>query len=829
MEYVNAINAVTLENSNNKIDLIWFDDNINSNYENKFYLETINPILNSSAIYNNLEEGFNKYYSNSFNLIFTIVSGKLWGRYLQFFMENINKIINIPFVVIFTSQRFKDVLLQKKPDEQHILSYDTINKINDPFYNPGGVISSYDELVRKIQLFKVGSEYKIKIREIEKRNFEGILTFEYLHNEEDLLAPALYKEIITKEPIQEEEIKKLIDYFLSYNNQHINNLILNLKNFENIPFEILCKYSARIYTFETEFYKNINYDLMKSKMNDNYKTYIKLLYNGIENKSFSSFTGELLYRGSRINKSEVIKIIDYKNKGRLNNIVVFSKAFLSFSEKESEAMKYLGKSDNYFLGILFLLENFNKNNQESNADIHKFSAFQTEKEILFFPGSSFIIKDIIFTNNNYVKIILNYNGKFKEKYNVIYRDKNRLNNLIIKNTITKLIAGKEMEFLKNGEYLIIEKNIKMYENNSFIKEVMKAKDLKNNEMVYIKQIWDKDNSSYDEKYYAQLTYLLAKMKNSNCVCTLKDSFSIKNSFYIVVDIYDDYLSNYLKKIKPKGLPPNLIKKIMSQLKKSFKGLANEIGERSINPSNIFIKYTNKKKNNFNAYLSENGIYEFENNFFTYYYYHPDIIKNKIRFSRKLTNIDIKIKMKYELFNIGMTLYELYFNIIPFYKESDYQLYQDIVLKKKGIIELKYDPLDYPLLEDLKEKRKKRIEMFGKPMKQPPLLEALTERNRKGSEMFEKPIRQDRLFHSNFELEQNKNEDLKEALILTVNERRNLWIKNLSHPHELSEKKQFIFDNLLYDLIYKLIKYESKENITNYDDFFAHPFFSQYQY
>ena len=32
---------------------------------------------------------------------------------------------------------------------------------------------------------------------------------------------------------------------------------------------------------------------------------------------------------------------------------------------------------------------------------------------------------------------------------------------------------------------------------------------------------------------------------------------------MVVDIYDDNLSNYLKKIKPNGLPPNLIKKIIT--------------------------------------------------------------------------------------------------------------------------------------------------------------------------------------------------------------------------------------------------------------------------
>ena len=74
----------------------------------------------------------------------------------------------------------------------------------------------------------------------------------------------------------------------------------------------MSKYLASAYSLETEFYKVLNFDLMKSKVNNNYKTFIKLLYNGIEIKSYLSYTGNLLYRGSRINKSEIEKIVDYK-------------------------------------------------------------------------------------------------------------------------------------------------------------------------------------------------------------------------------------------------------------------------------------------------------------------------------------------------------------------------------------------------------------------------------------------------------------------------------------------------------------------------------------
>lgn len=295
MEAENSTNTrVNDKRTKIDIDIIWFDENINNAFNTKIII-LLKKSVNSLLIYDNLEEGFTNYYSNAFSPIFTIVSGKLWGRYLLFLKKNMNKIINIPYVVIFTSKRFHKILVQENPDEEYILSYDTINHINDSFYNTGGVVSCYDELMKKIESFKLGKKHKVNKRELEKKNFEGVLTFEYLQNEDDLLAPALYKEIITNEPIKEEEIKRLIDYFISYDNKYLNNLCFNLKYFENIPLEIFTKYSARTYTYETEFYKTINNDLMKSKMNNYYKTYIKILYKGIEIKSFSSYFISWLY------------------------------------------------------------------------------------------------------------------------------------------------------------------------------------------------------------------------------------------------------------------------------------------------------------------------------------------------------------------------------------------------------------------------------------------------------------------------------------------------------------------------------------------------------
>ena len=60
-------------------------------------------------------------------------------------------------------------------------------------------------------------------------------------------------------------------------------------------------------------------------------------------------------------------------------------------------------------------------------------------------------------NDDKIEIILNYNGKFKEKYSFLFDNNDKLNSLIYNNILTKNIAGKKLEFLKGGKYLKGEK------------------------------------------------------------------------------------------------------------------------------------------------------------------------------------------------------------------------------------------------------------------------------------------------------------------------------------------------------------------------------------
>ena len=58
------------------IDAVWFDESINS-LQNKGDLENIKPLFNYCFTCDKLEEGFSKFYSDTFIPIFTIVRGRL--------------------------------------------------------------------------------------------------------------------------------------------------------------------------------------------------------------------------------------------------------------------------------------------------------------------------------------------------------------------------------------------------------------------------------------------------------------------------------------------------------------------------------------------------------------------------------------------------------------------------------------------------------------------------------------------------------------------------------------------------------------------------------
>ena len=183
---------------NNDIKVIWFDEKI-GNEENQKYLKTLKSYFYNVNTYLIFDEGFENFYAkkigNEFIIVFVIVSGRLFGRYVKKLQEKLNRIVNIPYTYIFTSNNFKKLLLKQISDNEHKLSYDTMIAVNDVFYNPGGVFDDFNKLLYEmsINMKKLDANINIEPRLKSKLNYEGILTFEYLESEENLLAPALSK------------------------------------------------------------------------------------------------------------------------------------------------------------------------------------------------------------------------------------------------------------------------------------------------------------------------------------------------------------------------------------------------------------------------------------------------------------------------------------------------------------------------------------------------------------------------------------------------------------------------------------------------------------
>ena len=466
------------------INVIWIDENYD-NEENTVYLNELREYHNLKIkCFKEIDEGMKYIKSIEFEETNIIITGKLYTNFIQKFKEELKDIYIIPKIIIFTKNR-NDFLKN---------NYEYKNYINNSFFNSGGI---------KI-LFKDIKDFIFKpLGEIYREKEVGNLTFEYIDCKEKLYYPILYKSLIDTTRIDNVDIytNKLYDEYKNDSNK-IKNLLNSIKNITDIPIELLSKYYLRLYTAESEnkqnnFYSNINKNLRESKK-DNYLTYIKILYEGIKTKSFSLGSNNILYRGARLLNQEIEIIKDYLNnkKENLPGAIVFSKTFLSFTKDIKIAEKFLKnqENNNELNKVLFILEKDNNigYNLATHADIEKLSFYPNEKEVLFFPFSSFEIKDIKEINNSNEKIYeikLLYLGKYirdleyNDNYDAIlpeseFKKQILENGLIEKDKIDdtpKYILQKYYEYLKeiNSDnkmnYIINEIDIKENDLNKDIR------------------------------------------------------------------------------------------------------------------------------------------------------------------------------------------------------------------------------------------------------------------------------------------------------------------------------------------------------------------------
>jgi len=516
-----------------------------------------------------IEEAISKIKTFRFDETFIIVNGNLYIQFIEQFQNNLKDLYIVPKIIIFTDN--KEEFINKNNEYKKI--------INHPFYNSGGIKSNFDEISNFIS-------NPICERKIISNNYDDKqLVFEYIDSKEQLLLPMLYKTLL--DVVSNDKIDAFNQYLFNkyYNKSSSLDILLNsIKSVSEIPIELLSKYYTRIYTEENSyFYGDLNKDLRENKRN-NYLSFIKVLYEGVKIQSLPISSDKILYRGSLLSKVEIEKIKKYLNnkKEGLPGAIVFSKAFLSFTKEKNIAYYFLNANKNtnkeFFSKVLFILDKDESVDYSlsTHADIEELSYFN-EKEILFFPFSSFEIKEIKEVNGKYEKIYeirLLYLGKYTKEFSkteIFEKEKNIPNTefkkqivqfglikpeIINENTSTRKIIKIYEEYKDN----IVKnrnknKNIKQIVRSIEEKEKEKNRNLNNNEKKDIRQsinIFEQKgknrNLNNDETKDMRLSVNIFEQKGKNDNLNNNEKKDIRQSMnHIKEKEKNSYLKNNEKK------------------------------------------------------------------------------------------------------------------------------------------------------------------------------------------------------------------------------------------------------------------------------------------
>ena len=479
---------------NDKLD----DQIVKSEYEK--YFEKYKNNFNIVAV-NNLENGFKYFLTTKFKYCFLIISCNLIEEFILKFLNNIDKITFVPIIYIVTDcDHTKKQIEEKKFEKiknQKIYEY----IFNNRFYNPTLEIYIKLEKIEKFinycncKILKGIINAKIE-KDINIKKNENAFTFEYIDSFDKLILPFLFPHIINN--LTHSEVDELIKFILNDCNKSIDilKLLSPLSKLTNIPFEISSKFLLRTYTFDSEFYFNLNSSLRDYKNMEHYSKYIKLMYKGLKIKSFEKNTTTSLYRGSSLSYDELSTIDKYIlcSYSNLPNILLFSKVFLSFSKKKETALKFINNYNKNIPVLFELIVNPNEKNESIvyNIKTYEWSNFPNEDEILFLPYSTFSIKNIKYerfnikcrdkeNNISYLNVMgkiiqLEYIGKYIEKINIVdYSDEDilklieRIKQSKFYNEIlnSKLIENQSDDVIKNFIDEFFRKKKKMNSNTNF--------------------------------------------------------------------------------------------------------------------------------------------------------------------------------------------------------------------------------------------------------------------------------------------------------------------------------------------------------------------------
>ena len=233
------------------------------------------------------------------------------------------------------------------------------------------------------------------------------------------------------------------------------------------------------------------------------------------------------------------------------------------------------------------------------------------------------------------------------------------------------------------KYELIKNNIIGYGNFG---NVYKVKNIKNGYYYAIKEV-DKLKFKSDINKLKNGINTISQIGTDNSI-NIIETFDTKRFFYIVMELCECNLDDYLKKRENK-ITINEIREVLIQLNNTFKrSREKKIIRKDLKPKNILISLN--KLDKCLIKLSDYGISKFidfndskEETFYgSIYTMSPEVIENG----------DEKLTEKSEIWSLGVTIYYLLFREYPYNGNNEYQLLEDIkksnkILKKTDNEEL----------------------------------------------------------------------------------------------------------------------------------------------
>ena len=423
--------------------LIWIDAKVNNNENTKYQTRLKKDYGLNIETYDKAENGINALEKIQFESIFVITSGTIYPEFLGYMKRTFTELRVVPFSIIFTTST-KAFIDKHKNDEIGQL-------YNKTFYNRGGVVDKFSKVINFIEEIYSNLDSFItndKYKGIFTKNYKDLIVFEKVGIR--LQLPSFYKDIYYNEHINYNELNNFTKFFLQNfcSNKEVEKLLKPLILFKEVPEEIISKYWARAYTYETPFYSIMNKSLMRKEYKE-YEIYIKLLYKGLALDSYRPQFGSTISRGTKLEISE----INYLKSIAGTEQIIYNRSFLSFSLNKEKSIKFESnqerivkideeldsssfanppkKGDTKSFSVLIQLSNINEEDKNkyliSSAQLYDISRYTKEEEVLIFPFTGFEVTDwetTTFDYNDketegtcfYFKFSQSYYDKIKEEY-----------------------------------------------------------------------------------------------------------------------------------------------------------------------------------------------------------------------------------------------------------------------------------------------------------------------------------------------------------------------------------------------------------------------------